>query len=347
MSTKEYDFFLQNLSLLMRSALPVREAIATLKEEIKSKKMLRAVTIIETEIDGGSKMSVALGKSGLLSERYIALLRLGEETGELQKQLALVVEEQKKEKALHSKIRGALIYPAMVMAVVVIVGVFTMWYIFPKLTSVFAQNGGKLPLSTRVIIGIGDFLSAWGIIAVPAAFIAFAALIYYVFIYKKTRVVGETLLLHMAASRAIVEGIELSRFGYVMGSLLKAGIGLPQALISMRDSTSFVLYQKFYDAVYKDVIEGNSLYKSVVNQKNYQLFMPSYLVRLISAGEKSGTLSETLLDIGNTYEEKTENLAQNLSTMLEPIIIVVVGCVVAFLAVSIISPIYGLTQQIN
>lgn len=345
--SKEYDFFLENLNMLMRSALPVREAVATLKEEIKSRKMLKAITIIETEIDSGSKMSVALGKSGLLAERYIALLRLGEETGELQKQLALVVEEQKKEKALHSKIRGALIYPAMVMLVVVVVGIFTMWYIFPKLTAVFAQSGGKLPLSTKVIIAIGNFLSSWGVIAVPLGFAIVALIIYTMFIYKKTRFIGETLLLHFAPARAIVEGIELARFGYVMGSLLKAGISLPQALVSMQDSTSFVLYHKFYSSVYQDVVDGNSLYKSIIKQRNYQLYVPSYLTRLISAGEKSGSLSDTLLDIGNTYEEKTENLAQNLSTLLEPVIILVVGGIVAFLAVSIISPIYGLTQQIN
>jgi type IV pilus assembly protein PilC len=345
--SKEYDFFLENLNLLMRSALPVREAIETLKEEIKSRKMLRAIAIIENEIDGGSKMSTALGKSGLLSERYIALLRLGEETGELQKQLALVVEEQKKEKALQSKIRGALIYPAMVLLVTIVVGIFTMWYIFPKLTSVFASSGSELPFTTRVIISIGDFLTHWGVIVVPLGFISFGLAIYFLFIYKYTRYVGETLLLRFSVSRTIVEGIELARFGYVVGSLLKAGITLPQALLSMKDSTSFVLYRRFYGNVLDNVTEGNSLYKSITKQSNYQMFIPSYLVRLISAGEKSGSLSETLLDIGEIYETKTENLAQNLSVLLEPVIIVVVGGIVAFLAIAIISPIYGLTQQIK
>lgn len=345
--SKEYDFFLENLNLLMRSALPVREAIETLKDEIKSKKMLRAIAIIESEIDGGSKMSTALGKSGLLSERYIALLRLGEETGELQKQLALVVDEQKKEKALHSKIRGALIYPAMVLMVTVVVGIFTMWYIFPKLTAVFASSGDKLPFTTRVIIGIGDFLTSYGVIVVPLGFISFGLTVYLLFMYKKTRWVGETFLLRLSASRSIVQGIELARFGYVMGSLLKAGISLPQALLSMEDSTSFVLYKKFYTNVLENVTEGNSLYKSIIKYPNYQMFIPSYLARLLSAGEKSGSLAETLLDIGEIYETKTENLAQNLSVMLEPIIIVVVGGIVAFLAVAIISPIYGLTQEIK
>ena len=145
--SKENDFFLENLSMLMHSALPVREAVATLKDEIHGKQMLKAITIIESEIDAGSKISTALGKSGLLSERFVSLLRLGEETGELEKQLTLVVEEQKKEHRLQSKVRGALIYPAIVMTVTIFVGIFVMWYVFPRLTSVFSSSGNKLGIS--------------------------------------------------------------------------------------------------------------------------------------------------------------------------------------------------------
>ena len=344
---KEADFFLENLSILMRSALPVREAVSTLKEEIHGKKMLASIRTIENEIDAGASISVALKKSGLLSERYVSLLRLGEETGELQKQMALVVEEQKKERALRSKIRGALIYPAIVMLVAIFVGIFTMWYIFPKLTAVFAQNGGTLPLTTRVIIGIGNFLTQWGIIVVPLSTALVATAVYLLFIYRKTRAVGEAALLTLGGTRTMVQDIQLAHLGYVMGSLLHAGITLPQALLSMQESTSFVLYQRFYTEVYQKVLEGSSLYKAVTTCKGYQRYIPSHIARMLSAGEMSGALADTFFDIGSMYEEKADNLAQNLSTMLEPIIIVGVGIIVAFLAVAIISPIYGLTNQIN
>jgi type IV pilus assembly protein PilC len=309
--------------------------------------MRHAVAIIEQEIDAGGKISTALQKSKLLSERYVALLRLGEETGELQKQMALVVDEQKKEQALHSKIRGALIYPAIVIFITICVGIFTMWYIFPRLTAVFAQNGGQLPITTRMIIAMGNFLTEWGVIVVPGGFALAAILIYFGFIYSKTRSVGERLLLHTPVMRALIQDLELARFGYVMGSLLHAGISVPQALISMQDSTTFVLYKRFYAEMYTKVTEGASLYKAITLYPQYQQFIPSYLARLISAGEMSGSLSETLSDIGEMFEVKAQNITQNLSVMLEPIIIVVVGLAVAFLAVAIISPIYGLTTQIN
>lgn len=344
---KETDFFLENLSILMRSALPVREAVGTLKEEVRSRRMLRAIGVIEKEIEAGSKVSTALQKSGLLSERYIALLRLGEETGELQKQMALIVETQKKERALISKVRGALIYPGVVLTLTIFVGIFMMWYIFPKLTAIFMQGNGQLPVTTRMIIATGDFLTHWGLIAVPLGTAAVAAFIYFVFLYKHTRWIGETVLMRVPVTRSIVEDIELARFGYVVGSLLHAGISLPQALVSMQESTTFVLYKRFYANLHRQVTEGSSFYKAIMSYPGHQRFIPSYLARLISAGEMSGSLSETLSDIGDMFETKTQNLAQNLSVLLEPLIITIVGIAVAFLAVAVISPIYGLTTQIN
>ncbi len=345
--SKEYDFFLESLSMLMRSSLPLREAVATLKEEIRNKKLLKAITVIETELDGGSKMSVALQKSRLLPDRFVSILRLGEETGELQKQLALVVAEQKKEKALHSKIRGALIYPGIIVTVVFLVGIFTMWFIFPRITAVFVSAGGQLPFTTRVIIAIGNFFTSYGVVVVPLGLTVIAGGIYLLFIYPKTRASGETMLMQFSMSRAIVEDIELARFGYVMGAMLKAGISVPQALVSVRDSTSFVLYKRFYGRLLQDVTEGNSLFKSISGQKGFEKFVPSYIARLISAGEKSGALAETLTDIGGMFEEKTDSLAQNLSVILEPVILLVVGVMVGFLAIAIIAPIYGLTSQIK
>jgi type IV pilus assembly protein PilC len=344
---KESDFFLENLAILMRSALPVREAVSTLKEEIKSRKMLRAITTIENEIEGGSKISTALAKSGLLAARFVTLLRLGEETGELQKQMALVVEEQKKERALHAKIRGALVYPGVVFTIAIFVGIFSMWYIFPKLTSVFSQGGGKLPFTTQMILAIGTFLTNYGIIVVPLGTLIAATVLYLLFFYRHTRAVGETMLLSFSPTRAIVQDMELARFGYVMGSLLHAGISLPQALLSMQESTTFVLYQKFYAELYRKVTEGSALHKAMTSTKGFERFIPSYMARLIGAGEGSGSLSDTLTEIGAMFEVKADNLAQNLSTLLEPIIIVGVGLMVGFLAISIISPIYALTNQIN
>jgi type II secretory pathway component PulF len=343
----ERDFFLENFSLLLRASMPVTEALDSLQQELRSRKMKRIVYSIEEEISAGAPLSAAFEKSGVLSRRFVSLLRIGEQTGRLSEQLALIIAEQKKEASLRSKIRSALIYPGFVLGITGIVGLTVVWYVFPQLTEVFRGTGAKLPPTTRGIIAIGNFFSAYGLIAVPLFFIVLAVLVFFLFIYGKTRQSGEMIMLHTPIVKTIVQEIELARFAYIMGTLLAAGISLPETLQSIQDSTSFVRYKRFYASILSRVVEGNSLYKSITAVRGYSTYMPPHIARLLLAGEMSGTLSETLLQVSGEYDQKVDGLTQNLSALLEPIIIVFVGIVVAVIALSVITPIYGLVNQIH
>jgi type IV pilus assembly protein PilC len=342
----EKDFFLENFSLLLRSGMPVTEALGSLKEEIHSSQMRKAVSVIIDEVASGSNISDALEKSKLLPSRFISLMRIGEETGKLSDQLALIITQRKKEKLLKSKIQSALIYPAFVLGITGAVGILVVWYVFPKLATIFAQANGTLPLTTRSIIAIGHFFTAYGIVAVPTALIFFGLIFFFLYIYKKTRHIGESILLHISASKILIQEIELARFGYILGTLVSAGISLPDALISVGDSTSFVLYKRFYARIVENINEGNSLYTSITAYPDYARYIPGHIARLLLAGEMSGSLSESLMRISEEYEQKLNTLTQNLSALLEPAIILIVGIIVAIIALGIISPIYGLVNQI-
>lgn len=343
----EKDFFLENFSLLLRAAMPVTEALDSLKQEIRSGEMRKTISVIEEEIASGSNISSALDKSALLSKRYIALLRIGEETGRFSDQLALIIASKKKEKLFQGKILNALIYPAFVLGVTFIVSIAVMWYVFPKLIPIFQSAGGTLPITTQAIIAIGNFFTSYGLVAVPAFLILVGIAFFFLFIFHKTRFTGEVLLLHTPVAKTIIQDIELARFGYGMGTLLRAGVPLPQALESMRDSTTFILYTRFYAGVLARIDEGNSLYKSISGYPGYTAYMPSYIARLLLAGELSGSLSDTLIRVSEEYDQKVEGLTQNLSALLEPVIIVTVGLIVAVIALGVISPIYGLANQIQ
>jgi len=343
----EKDFFLENFSLLLRAGMPVTEALGTLKEELRSGGMRRTVAAIEEEIAGGSNVSDAFKKSKLLSARFISLLRIGEETGQFSEQLTLIIAERKKEELLAGKIRSALIYPGFVLAVTFIVGLTVVWYVFPKLSSVFASSGGTLPITTRAIVSIGNFFNAYGVIAVPVGLVVLVILFFFLFIYGKTRSVGEWLLLHVPISKSLIQEIELARFGYILGTLLRAGVPIPQALESLRDSTSFLLYKQFYQTIMSRIDEGQSLYKSIEAVSNASTYVPPHIARLLLAGELSGALSDTLLRVSEEYDRKLDALTENLSALLEPVIIVVVGLIVAVIALGVISPIYGLVNQIH
>lgn len=343
----EREFFLENLSLLLRAGMPVREAVETLREEIRSSSVRAQLDRIGERLDQGENLSAALQANGMLTQRFVSLLRIGEETGQLAEQIRLVVEEQKKEEALRAKVTSALLYPGFVLGAAVIVGTGVLWYAVPKLVSVFESAGGSLPLSTRILISVGHFFSAYGAIAVPSFFAGLALLVYLLFFARLTKVAGERLLMLLPITGSIVREIELTRFGYVLGTLLKAGISVPQALESLEDSTRMVLYKRYYAAVRERVLEGHSLYKSLSDVPGSARFIPPHVARLCSAGERSGALSDTLITVSRTYESKTDRLTGNLSALLEPVIIVGVGLFVALLAVSIIAPIYGLTDQIR
>ncbi|HEV7449319.1 MAG TPA: type II secretion system F family protein [Candidatus Paceibacterota bacterium] len=343
----EKDFFLENFSLLLRAGMPATEALSTLKEELRRGSMRRTVEAVEEEVISGGTISVALSRGKLLSPRFISLLRVGEETGQFAEQLTLVIAERKKEELFAGKIRSALIYPGFVLAVTFFVGLTVMWYVFPKLSAVFASSGGTLPLTTRAIISIGNFFSLYGTVVVPAALMILAALFFFLFVYSKTRSTGEWLLLHSPISKSVIQEIELARFGYILGTLLRAGIPIPQALESLRDSTSFVLYKRFYQSIMSHIDEGQSLYRSIEAIPHVSTYMPPHIARLLLAGELSGALSDTLLRVSEEYDRKLDTLTQNLSALLEPVIIVVVGLIVAVIALGVISPIYGLVNQIQ
>lgn len=343
----EKDFFLENLSLLLRSSMPVSEALSTLQGEIRSKSMKKSVAAIEEDIEGGSRVSTALEKSKLLSPRFVSLLKIGEEAGQLPEQLSLIVATMKKEKSFRNQVRSALIYPAFVLAISIVVGIALVWYVFPQLAVVFSVNGQQLPVTTRAIIATGNFFSAHGILAVPTGIAVLASLSYFLFFYSKTKFIGETILVHTPIAKTIVQEIELARFGYGLGTLLHAGVTLPQALESLRDASSFTIYKWFYASVLQSVMEGGSFYKSITDYPHYATYIPPHIARLLLAGEKSGTLSDTLLRISEEYDQKAGDLAKNLSALLEPIIILFVGLVVGLVAIGVIEPIYGLVTQIH
>jgi len=341
------DIFLENLSLLLHAGMPIGEALQSLSEEARGRQMTKTIGKITDEIEAGGSISSALRKSGILSERFVSLLRIGEETGKLSDNLALIVSERKKEQIFRSKIQSALIYPGFVLAVTFVVGILTAWYTFPKLVAVFDNMGGTLPVTTRAIIGAGHFLGAYGAWAVPSFLIIVALLFVMLFFWKRTKIIGEWILLSLPLSKRIAEEIEVARFGYTLGTLLSAGVSFPQAFESLRDATSFIMYKRFYAKVVENITDGNSLYKSIFKVRGYERFVPSHIVRLLDAGERSGSLSATLLTISAAYEQKTDDLTRDLSALLEPAIVLFVGLLVAVVALGIISPIYGLVNQIS
>jgi type II secretory pathway component PulF len=345
--SKEKDFFLENLSMLLDAGMDLIYGLNALEADTKNKSMRKIIQTIRAEISAGSALWRAMDMVKLLPAQMLYLVRLGEETGRLPENLDVIVKQQEKQKLYGSKVRSAMIYPVLVITLATVVGTGVAWFVLPTLTNVFKQLDLALPPITKGVIAISDFLQTYGYYAVPSAFAAIGVLVYFVFVFKKTKFIGQALLLHLPVIKNLMIQVELARFGFVLGTLLKAGLPITKALESLQNSTSLHRYVKFYQYLYQNVAAGQSFENSFRAYKKIDSLMEPHIQQMIVAGEKSGALPNTLLRIGARFELKVDETTQNLSVLLEPFMLVIVWIFVLLLALAVIIPIYSLVGNIS
>lgn len=343
----ERDQFLESFSLLISSGMGVLVALDGLKSDARSSTMRKIIEQMHGDVDAGRSLSDSFADTGILSQQVISLIRIGEDAGRLPENLKVVATQQQKERLFQSKLISAMIYPILVFTVTVTVGLLVAWFVLPRLSTVFSQLQIKLPLITRALISLGVFLGHYGFIAVPVAILLILLSIYLVFIAKPTRIIGERLTLAMPGFRRVIVEVELARFGYIIGTLLEAGLPVVDALDSIADATPFTTYRRLYQHLKRNIEEGNSFHKSLQSYPNTKALIPIPIQQLVNAAEQSGTLSATFIKIGELYDEKTDVTTKNLVVIIEPVLLVAVWVGVLLVAIAVILPIYSLVGQFN
>ncbi len=339
---KERDDFLENVSLLASSGMAVVTALETLSNEMRSSRMRKLVGFLKAEVDSGSTLWQAMEATGIFSAYTISIVRTGEESGSLPEHLKAVSAHQAKQQLFRSQIRSAMSYPILILVLTLVIGSGIAYFILPKLTVVFAQLNVKLPLATRMIIKLGAFLETQGFRVIPAFIGSVLLLMYIIFLAPYTNRFGQMLLFNTPGVKKLMQEVELSRFGYLLGSMLEGGLSLGQALTSLSVATPFYRYSKFYLQLKSKLEDGYTFQQSfALLTRSRKLLSPS-VRQLLVAGEQSGSLHQTLKSIGETYEAKTEVSTKNLTTMLEPMMLIIVWLAVVGLALGVIMPIYSL-----
>ncbi|MEI6843155.1 MAG: type II secretion system F family protein [bacterium] len=342
----EKDYFIENLSLLIASGMGISNALSSISSSVKSPRMKRITTYIEEAVNAGMPLWKAFEETGFFPNRVIALIRSGEQAGKLPEHLNLVTLQQHKEKIFKSRLRSALIYPSIVILLAFIIALGSTWFVLPNLISIFTQSQTTLPLTTRILLWLGITFKSYGIIIVPGLIGIVSLVLYILFVNKKTKFVGDAILFSVSGIKSLVQGIELARFGYIFGALLQAGFQMDEALEAIKEGTDYDSYRNFYSHIQENVVKGESFSAMFKEFKKSDNFIPPPIQQLIISAEKSGRLPETLIKIGVIFEEKTEAMSQDLSTVLEPIVLIIVGLIVALVVSGIIGPIYGLSSQI-
>lgn len=344
---KERDYLVENLSMLVAGGMTILSAIDAVTLDMRSRGMKKILATLRDDIESGSPLWKAFEHSGIFRDHTISLVRLGEETGKLSDNLKLVAVQEEKDRIFRSKIKSAMMYPVFVLSLTVIVGVAIAWFILPRLATVFAQLRVELPLLTKWLIAAGKFLGEHGTIAIPIFFLVLILFVFFIFYFSKTKFIGQAILFTVPGIKKLFQEVEMARFGYLLGTLLQAGVPVTQALDSLYNATLFPRYKKLYAHLRDSVQEGNSFQKSFASYKKSSGLVPVTIQRLIITGEQSGNLSETLLKISTTFEERTENTTKNVTVILEPILLVIVWLGVVAVALAVILPIYSLIGGLN
>jgi type II secretory pathway component PulF len=346
-SYKDREYFTENLGLLLKSAVPVGDALESLASSARTKPMQKTLASMRTDIDAGYPLANAIDRSGLVSSQTLALIRLGEESGHLVENLQLAAQQEEKRHVFQSKIRSALLYPTFVLSVTLFVGLGVGWFLLPRLSETFSQLQVTLPLISRVMIGIGLFLKQHGIVVVPLLLIVLGVIGYVLFYAPKTRWMGRRILFAIPGIGRLLHEVEVAQFGYLLGTLLEAGLPVTQAITLLAKASSSPQYQNFYLYLAKSLDDGFSIKDSLHSYKNSSKILPPSVQQMIIAGERSGSLSEVLIVVGRTYEQKSDITTNNLETIMEPILLLIVAAGVLLVAISVLLPIYSLLGGLN
>ena len=346
-SNKDKDYFIENLSILISSSVNISEALNIIYIGFKNKALKKKILFVKQQVDSGFNFWQSLDEAKIFSQRDISLIKIGESSGYLAENLKILSDQHKKERMFKSRVSSALLYPAIVLFMALFIGIGMSWFLLPKLALIFSQLDIELPTLTKVMIAAGLFIQDYGTIFFPAISIIIIALFYLFFVNKKTKFIGQSFLFSFFITKKLIIESELSRLGFVLGVLLKAGFNITEALKTIEDSSSFWYYKKIYSHLLKEISEGKSIQESMASYKNLGRYIPLPVQQIIYVGEKSGKLSESLINVGQRYEERLDLTAKNLTVALEPILLIIVWLGVVFLALSIIMPVYNLISQIN
>lgn len=334
--------FVEHLTMLLAAGMDMVQILDSIQEDVKSHRLRKIIRKLRDDVDSGFPLWQSLEAVQLMPRHIVSLVRIGEQSGRLPENLKIISSQQRRDHEFNARIRSAMLYPGFVLILTVVIGLGISWFILPKLTIIFSQLDVDLPLVTRVLIVIGKEFGRHGYIIVPSIIVGLCVLMYVLFVWKRTRFTGQALLLLLPGVRGLVQEIEISRLGYMLGTLLDAGLPIVDAFESVAQSATFHRYKHFYLRAARAVNDGQPLRTFFAKYYHVRKLFPAAIEQLIVAGEQSGSLSKTLLEIGQIYEEKISNTTKNLSVILEPILLVIVWFGVITVALAVVLPVYSL-----
>lgn len=335
---KDMVVFTRQFAVLVSANVAMVQALKVLVEQTENIKLKMVLSEISDEVEGGAKLSDVLDKHDkVFSQFYINIVRSGETSGRLDEVLIYLADEMEKDYDMMSKIKNAMIYPAFVLTGLLGVGVFMMIFVVPKLTDVLASSGGELPIATKILIGTSNFLSTYWFL-VLLIFIGLVAGAVFSLKTVAGRMLTDRALLSLPVFGKMFRMIYITRFARTMNTLIAGGVTMTKGLKISADVVGNHVYKDLIMQTVKEVEDGNS----IADVFSHSREVPKMVSQMLVIGEKTGRLEMVLGKIAEFYGREVNNMVANLMTLMEPIIMVVMGIGVGIMVAAIILPMYNM-----
>lgn len=333
----------RNLSAMIEAGLSLTRALTVLERQTKNQKLKMVLAGLNSDIKKGGTFHDALKKfPKTFPPLFVSMVRAGEESGKLAGALNLVGSQLERSYVLKKKIKGAMIYPGIILVAMIIISILMLVFVVPTLTQTFEELGAELPKTTQGIIAASNFLSDQTLLAILIPIII-GTLIFYGLKTRRGKKAFYYTLLHTPIIGELVKEIQSARTTRTLSSLLSSGVEIVTAI----SITSEVLQNSYYRDVLlraqNDVQKGTPLSKSFTDNEH---LYPILVGEMISVGEETGKLPNMLLRVAEFYESEVEQKTKDMSTIIEPFLMIIIGTFVGFFALAMISPIYSLSESI-
>jgi type IV pilus assembly protein PilC len=343
-SIKEQVVLFKRLAMMLRAQLPIVTCLEMIAEESKRSNAGTILTEVAKKVASGQTLGNALGHyHRVFSFFSLSIITIGEQSGTLPENLEYVAVELKKKQDLRKQILGALIYPLIIVVATLTITVFLIVYIFPKIVPIFLSVKTTLPWSTQFLISVSTFLTIYGWYVI-GTFILLAILVTFFMTFPSVEYFITSLLLTLPIIGTLCRSYNLAQMSRTLGLLLQSDVPILSSLRITAESTQNIVYRQKLELIRSEIQLGKNLSNELL--KTPHLF-PSLVVNMVQAGERTGNMPTTLSYISELYEGDIRDLTKNLTTVIEPLLMLFMGLLVGFVAISIITPIYGITQNLH
>lgn len=334
--------FTDQLASMITAGLPLTRSLEILVTQTKQKRMGEITQEILNDVESGSPLAKSMEKHPQVFDKsYVSLIRAGEASGQLDNVLTRLADSLEKQRQFISKVRGAMLYPAIVVTAMILVFILVVVFMIPRMTSIYDSFQVDLPATTRFFIFLSDFIiNFWW-----AMILMVAGLVVGLRYFKSTPqgdYVFSKFIFRVPVFGGIIKQSIIVEFTRTLGLLTESGVSLVEALEIIRDGISNTIFKNSTSNILEDIKHGYPLSQAVTKEINF----PPFVSQMLLVGEETGTVDKRLNSLAEYYEGEVDKVVKNISTLLEPFILVILGIMVFLLVISVVLPIYQLTTSI-